>query len=185
MLSILFITLPFSEFSIYNRKKKQQQHKKGALNRKFSNGLQFAFAELSEKKNALAWTRSSPKSIGFSLSSETETENTGLTKVYTRSSFLFSLVFLMGLPTVIMSVSLTLVPTLGTLFLLLVCCVQIQYDSFCIISLYFILSCLLSIRSLFFSNVRQKLGGPRGQRKWGETGRNREKGNCNQDILYG
>lgn len=141
MLSILFITLPFSEFSIYNRKKKQQQHKKGALNRKFSNGLQFAFAELSEKKNALAWTRSSPKSIGFSLSSETETENTGLTKVYTRSSFLFSLVFLMGLPTVIMSVSLTLVPTLGTLFLLLVCCVQIQKKMIVFASSHYILFC--------------------------------------------
>lgn len=93
------------------------------------------------KKNALAWTRSSPKSIGFSLSSETETENTGLTKVYTRSSFLFSLVFLMGLPTVIMSVSLTLVPTLGTLFLLLVCCVQIKKKMIVFASSHYILFC--------------------------------------------
>lgn len=81
-----------------------------------------------------------------------------------------------------MSRSLTLV---CALFLLLDCCVQFQCDS--LYSPYYILFCylwLLSFRSLFFSNERQEGNGSTGEVKWGETGRNRERGDYNQNILY-
>lgn len=61
---------------------------------------------------------------------------------------------------------LTLVPVLDVLSLLLGCHVQLQYDSFCFILLYFVL--LLSLKSLVFTNERQKGSGSRGG--WEELG---------------
>lgn len=48
----------------------------------------------------------------------------------------------MGLLTVGMSVSLTLLPVLGALLLLLDCLVQPQCEGFCLVVLYLILSCV-------------------------------------------
>lgn len=53
--------------------------------------------------------------------------------------------------------------------------------------LYYILFCyvsLLFLRSLFFSNERQKGSGCGWERRWGETERSIGKGNCIQIILY-
>jgi hypothetical protein len=46
-------------------------------------------------------------------------------------------------------VSLTLLPAFGTLFLLPGCLVQRQYESFCLVSLHLILSCLAVVSRRF------------------------------------
>ena len=52
-------------------------------------------------------------------------------------------------------------PPIGSLFLLLGCCSQLQYDGFCFILLYFVLLCLvvLSLRGLLFSEGNLKRSG--------------------------
>ena len=52
---------------------------------------------------------------------------------------------------------------------------------FCFILSYIWLS---SLRSLFFSNERQKVSGCGGKGTWWGTGRSRGRGTCNQDRLY-
>lgn len=43
---------------------------------------------------------------------------------------------------------------------------------------------ILSFRSLFFSNEKQKGNGSEWQGKWGRNRQTRRRGSCNQDILY-
>lgn len=90
---------------------------------------------------------------------ETEAAHTRPAWVCTRSSvyvlwFQFSVY---GTPECVHSRSLMLVPAL---FLRLACLVQLRCDGFCFILLYFIMLCLLlSLRSLFWSNERQRRSG--------------------------
>jgi hypothetical protein len=68
-----------------------------------------------------------------------------------------------------MSRSLTLVPALGSLFLLLSCNVQLQYDRFHFILLYFTLSCLVVVTlKPFFFLVREIKGEDPEGREGGE-----------------
>jgi hypothetical protein len=63
--------------------------------------------------------------------------------------------------------------------------VSANYDVIVFISSYSILLCyiLLSLRSLLFSNERQKGSGSRWEGRWGEAGRRRGRRNHPQDIL--
>lgn len=54
---------------------------------------------------------------------------------------------------------------------------------FCLI-VYYIILYYNSLEAQLFSNVRQKGDTPSCEERWGGTGRNRWRGNRNQDIIY-
>lgn len=88
----------------------------------------------------------------------------------------FSLFFWRGLY-FWMSGCMILMPSLGALFLLLVCLVQFWCDSF-ILSYHIVFCCvlLLSLRNPFFSNENQKGSGSECGGRWSRTKRSRGKG---------
>lgn len=69
-------------------------------------------------------------------------------------------------------IGLRLLPTLGTLFLLLCCCVQLRYKKMLFHLILFCHVRLSSLRSLF-SSERQKGNGSGGEGRWGVIGRSR------------
>lgn len=79
--------------------------------------------------------------------------------------------------------SLTLVPALGTLPLLL----GGRVDVIAFMSSRCIVFCpvwLLSLRSLLFSNERWKGSGSREEERWGGNRRSSRRENCNQDTVH-
>ena len=60
---------------------------------------------------------------------------------------------------------------------------DVIFFAFC----YYILFChvwLLSLKNLFFYSERKKENESWGEGRWRDTGRNRGRRNCNQDVLY-
>lgn len=76
-------------------------------------------------------------------------------------------------------VSLVLVPSLG----LFSFCLFVLSNFDVIVLVLFCYMLLLSLRSLCFSNKRQKRSRSGWKGRWGETGRSREKGNHNWNLL--
>lgn len=75
--------------------------------------------------------------------------------------------------------SLTLLPTPRTLFLLLCCLIQPQFEDVCFVLLYFVLLCLdiFSCRSAFSKGRQRGRGSEREERKVGSWGSGR-RGKC-------
>lgn len=75
-----------------------------------------------------------------------------------------------GLLTAGLGVSLTLLPALGTLFLLLGCLVQTLYDGIRLVLLHVLFAVVFS-RPAFFLKRKQREHRSAGERRWEELGR--------------
>lgn len=120
------------------------------------------------------WPFESTKQSAYELT-ETEAASAGPTWLYTRfTTYIYilsiNLVFC-GTPDWEPSWSLILLPTLRTFFLLLGCHSQLQYDSFCLFLLYFVLLCLVTIlESCSFLMIDRNRVDPNGRRSGEELG---------------